>query len=84
MSKLNMRGPNFVFLSLVYTGDSKPVHFHPWDLANEFELVELDSTSEGEYTEVLSSFQKTMRQGKYEVESICRVQNRKLWSQYQT
>jgi hypothetical protein len=68
----------------IFGEDSKPIHFHPWDLANEFELVELDSTSVEEYTEVLSSFWKTMRQRKYEVEFIYRVQNRKLWSQYQT
>ncbi|CAG2244514.1 PARP7S [Mytilus edulis] len=53
--------------------NSKPAHFYPWDLANEFELVEIVSSFTSEYNDVLSSFQKTMTKGKYEVRSIYRV-----------
>ncbi|CAG2216321.1 PARP7S [Mytilus edulis] len=44
----------------LYGEDSKPAHFYPWDLANEFELVEIVSSFNSEYNNVLSSFQKTM------------------------
>ncbi|VDI25047.1 poly [ADP-ribose] polymerase 7/11/12/13 [Mytilus galloprovincialis] len=68
----------------LYGEDSKPAHFYPWDLANEFELVETVSSFNSEYNNVLSSFQKTMNRGNYEVRSIYRVQSRKLWSDYET
>ncbi|VDI25050.1 fragile X mental retardation protein, partial [Mytilus galloprovincialis] len=68
----------------LYGEDSKPAHFYPWDLANEFELVEIVSSFTSEYNDVLSSFQKTMTKGKYEVRSIYRVQSRKLWSEFET
>ncbi|XP_076086429.1 uncharacterized protein LOC143057082 [Mytilus galloprovincialis] len=68
----------------LYGEDSKPAHFYPWDLANEFELVEIVSSFTKEYNDVLSSFQKTMTRGKYEVRSIYRVQSRKLWSEFET
>ncbi|XP_063410877.1 uncharacterized protein LOC134693869 [Mytilus trossulus] len=68
----------------LYGEDSKPAHFYPWDLANEFELVEIVSSFTGEYNDVLSSFQKTMTRGKHEVRSIYRVQSRKLWSEFET
>ncbi|XP_052082749.1 uncharacterized protein LOC127720280 [Mytilus californianus] len=68
----------------LYGEDSKPAHFYPWDLSNEFELVEIVSSFTSEYNDVLSSFQKTMNIGKYEVRSIYRVQSRKLWSEFET
>ncbi|CAC5401250.1 PARP7S [Mytilus coruscus] len=59
----------------------KPVHFYNWDCAHDFELVELDTTGK-EYREVLNSLHDTMDQVRFEFKLIYRIQNRKLWSEY--
>lgn len=66
----------------LYGQDLKPDHFAPWDLAHEFELVEIGSKTT-EYQEVQQSFEKTMVKKKPCIQCIYRVQNRKLWSEYQ-
>ncbi|CAC5401249.1 PARP7S [Mytilus coruscus] len=59
----------------------KPVHFYNWDCAHDFELVELDTTGK-EYREVLNSLHDTMDPVRFEFKLIYRIQNRKLWNEY--
>ena len=59
------------------------MHFYHWDCAHDFELVELDSTGK-EYNDVLKSLSDSMDPGRFNVKDIYRIQNRKLWSEYDT
>ncbi|CAC5401243.1 PARP7S [Mytilus coruscus] len=60
----------------------KPVHFYHWDCAHDFELVELDTKGK-EFNEVLKSLQDSMSPTLlFETKFIFRIQNRKLWSEY--
>ncbi|XP_063410874.1 uncharacterized protein LOC134693866 [Mytilus trossulus] len=60
---------------------TKPVHFYNWDCAHDFELVELETTWK-ECREVLTSLTDTMDPDRFEFKFIYRIQNRKLWSEY--
>ncbi|CAG2244521.1 PARP7S [Mytilus edulis] len=59
----------------------KPASFYNWDCAHDFELVELETTGK-EYREVLTSLTDTMDPDRFEFKFIYRIQNRKLWSEY--
>ncbi|CAG2215559.1 PARP7S [Mytilus edulis] len=61
----------------------KPQHFYSWDYSNDFEFVELD-TKEEEYREVFNSLQESMSTPRFEFSIIYRIQNRKLWSEFET
>ncbi|XP_076083742.1 uncharacterized protein LOC143054613 [Mytilus galloprovincialis] len=61
----------------------KPPHFYSWDYSNDFEFVELD-TKEEEYREVFNSLQESMSTSRFEFSIIYRIQNRKLWSEFET
>ncbi|CAC5401239.1 PARP7S [Mytilus coruscus] len=60
---------------------AKPVHFYQWDWAHDFELVKLDIKGK-EFKEVLKSLQDSMSPTLFETKFIFRIQNRKLWSEY--
>ncbi|XP_071143630.1 uncharacterized protein [Mytilus edulis] len=61
----------------------KPPHFYSWDYSNDFEFVELE-TKEEEYREVFNSLQESMSSSRFEFSIIYRIQNRKLWSEFET
>jgi hypothetical protein len=45
--------------------------------------VELDSTGK-EYNDVMKSLSDSMEPGRFNVKHVYRIQNRKLWSEYDT
>ncbi|CAC5363372.1 PARP7S [Mytilus coruscus] len=61
----------------------KPPHFYSWDYSHDFEFVELD-TKEEEYSLVFNSLQESMSTSRFEFSIIYRIQNRKLWSEFET
>ncbi|KAK3101464.1 hypothetical protein FSP39_003788 [Pinctada imbricata] len=64
--------------------DPPPSQWAPWDLSEtDFELVELDNTHQ-EFLNVADSFFKTLPSQNYQIQTIERVQNRKLWNEYKT
>ncbi|CAC5401248.1 PARP7S [Mytilus coruscus] len=60
---------------------AKPMHFYHWDCAHDFELVELDITGK-EFIDVIKSLQDSMSPTRFGIKFIYRIQNRKLWSEY--
>ncbi|XP_071146462.1 uncharacterized protein [Mytilus edulis] len=65
----------------VATSTAKPMHFYHWDCAHDFELVELDTTGK-EVIDVMQSLQDSMSPTRFGIMFIYRIQNRKLWSEY--
>ncbi|XP_063410875.1 uncharacterized protein LOC134693867 [Mytilus trossulus] len=65
----------------VATSTTKPMHFYHWDCAHDFELVELDTKGK-EFIDVMQSLQDTMTPTRFGIKFIYRIQNRKLWSEY--
>ncbi|XP_052082745.1 uncharacterized protein LOC127720278 isoform X2 [Mytilus californianus] len=62
-------------------GTPKPAHFYNWDCSHEFEPIELDEAGK-EYTDVLKSILDSMDPSKFDFKFIYRIQNRKIWSEY--
>ncbi|XP_071146124.1 uncharacterized protein [Mytilus edulis] len=61
----------------------KPTHFYNWDCSHDFEPVELDKTGK-EYKDVMKSLFDSMDPSKFDFKFIYRIQNRKIWSEYDT
>ncbi|XP_063410873.1 uncharacterized protein LOC134693865 [Mytilus trossulus] len=59
----------------------KPAHFYNWDCSHDFEPVELDKTGK-EYKDVFKSLLDSMDPSKFDFKFIYRIQNRKIWSEY--
>ncbi|XP_076086868.1 uncharacterized protein LOC143057446 [Mytilus galloprovincialis] len=59
----------------------KPAHFYNWDCSHDFEPVELDKTGK-EYKDVMKSLLDSMDPSKFDFKFIYRIQNRKIWSEY--
>ncbi|CAC5392657.1 PARP7S [Mytilus coruscus] len=62
-------------------GTPKPAHFYNWDCSHDFEPIELDKAGK-EYKDVLKSILDSMDPSKFDFKFIYRIQNRKIWSEY--
>ncbi|OWF51507.1 uncharacterized protein LOC110449058 [Mizuhopecten yessoensis] len=61
---------------------SKPPTFVPWDLSNDFELVELERVKP-EFKAIRDRFFETMDNGRFDLLYIYRVQNWRLYQDYE-
>ncbi|XP_061188764.1 uncharacterized protein LOC133196934 [Saccostrea echinata] len=68
------------YLAVSHPGP-KPPGWAPWDLAHDFELVDLEESNK-EFRDVKSSFFSTLKEENFQICNIYRVQNLELWNEY--
>lgn len=63
------------------TAPPRPPGWAVWDCAHDFELVEIETATD-EYTTVVDMMCETITRSKLNIETLYRIQNKKLWRAY--
>ncbi|KAJ8320143.1 hypothetical protein KUTeg_001730 [Tegillarca granosa] len=63
------------------TAPPRPPGWAEWDCAHDFELVEIDSSAD-EFKTLVDMMCETINRSKLNVETVYRIQNKKLWRAY--